>query len=529
MHKAKLFARRAFEHLNLALPLDLLLCSGGDDRLDLDSADRLNRYGCSQFPRPDVITFSSSTATSVSERGYRRAARAHDVYRAYMRQMGPETAFARMMEQTRQTLLSLLGLGGTGAEAILSASGTDCQLLAASLASLLLGKPAASIVVGCNESGSGATLAAGGKHFRSCTARGKSVAKGAAIDGVGPLEQIDIPFSRPDGRTYSVNDLDEAVLAAVSKTIGRGKKVILFAMETSKLGRRGPSDACLDEIQRHRSDAIQIIVDACQARLTPARIRRHLDRGFMVMLTGSKFFTGPPLSGALLVPQKSSRVLAAVANYPCGLNVYSNASEWPEPWQGARSFFPNGANLGLWLRWEAALEEIAAYDAIPASFRRGVMARFAAAIPDILGRSRAIELLPPNAEGDVDDGEFAHRTIFPFVIRKDRRCLTPEGCAAIYAALNRDVSRHLSACATPREREVAAQPCQLGQPVVLHGKNSDATAALRLNVGARMVSESWSDEREKVERNIAEYLRQAETVVQKIDLLLDCGLDAQQW
>lgn len=443
--------------------------------------------------------------------------------------MGSETAFAGMMEETRRALLSLLGLGGTGAEAILSASGTDCQLLAASLASLLLGAPTVSIVVGCNESGSGAALAAAGKHFRNCTAGGKAVAKGAAIDGLGPLAQIDIPFSRPDGRIYSMNDLDEAVLAAVSEMIGRGKKVILFAMETSKLGRRGPSDACLDEIQKCRSDAVQVVVDACQARLTTARIRRHLDRGFMVMLTGSKFFTGPPLSGALLVPQSSARRLAAVADYPRGLKAYSNASGWPESWRGARSFFPSGANLGLWLRWEAALEEIAAYYAIPASFRCGAMARFAVAIPEILRRSRSIELLPPNAEDDVGDGEFAHRTIFPFVIRRDGRCLTPEGSAAIYAALNRDVSGRLSARATPREWAVAAQPCQVGQPVVLRGENGGVTAALRLNVSARMVSESWSAEPEKVEQNIEQCLRQAETVVRKIDLLLDCGLDAQEW
>ena len=49
-----------------------LLASGGDARLLLDPITRLNDYGCRPFPRPEAFTFASSTATSISERGYRR-------------------------------------------------------------------------------------------------------------------------------------------------------------------------------------------------------------------------------------------------------------------------------------------------------------------------------------------------------------------------------------------------------------------------------------------------------------------------
>ena len=55
-------------------------------------------------------------------------------------------------------------------------------------------------------------------------------------------------------------------------------------------------------------DKVMIVIDACQARLGRARIRWYLERGFPVLLTGSKFFTGAPFSGALLVPEPRSSV-----------------------------------------------------------------------------------------------------------------------------------------------------------------------------------------------------------------------------
>jgi hypothetical protein len=51
---------------NLAKPTEYLLMSGGDLRLNIDEFELLNKYGCRPFPRPEALTFASSTATSVS-------------------------------------------------------------------------------------------------------------------------------------------------------------------------------------------------------------------------------------------------------------------------------------------------------------------------------------------------------------------------------------------------------------------------------------------------------------------------------
>ena len=51
------------------------LVAGGDSRLRVNPATQLSDYGCQAFPRP-ALSFASSTASSISERGYAAAAEA---------------------------------------------------------------------------------------------------------------------------------------------------------------------------------------------------------------------------------------------------------------------------------------------------------------------------------------------------------------------------------------------------------------------------------------------------------------------
>src|SRR5262249_5127911 len=53
--------------------LDAALISGSDPRLALDPSSRMNAYGTQPSPRPDEISLSSSTATTISPRGYAAA------------------------------------------------------------------------------------------------------------------------------------------------------------------------------------------------------------------------------------------------------------------------------------------------------------------------------------------------------------------------------------------------------------------------------------------------------------------------
>jgi hypothetical protein len=60
---------------------------------------------------------------------------------------------------------------------------------------------------------------------------------------------------------------------------------------------------------------MQIIVDGSQLRLDPKDIQNYLNKGYIV--TGSKYFTGPPYAGALLLPKGVSKLIHSVkVSYP---------------------------------------------------------------------------------------------------------------------------------------------------------------------------------------------------------------------
>ena len=106
---------------------------------------------------------------------------------------------------------------------------------------------------------------------------------------------------------------------------------------------------------------LDVVVDACQMRVAPERVRACLEAGWMVLLTGSKFFGGPAFAGALLVPAGVAARAPELAPLPPGLAGYFTRPEWPGAWQRIAADLPERANLGLVLRWQAALWEMRAF------------------------------------------------------------------------------------------------------------------------------------------------------------------------
>src|SRR5277367_2318754 len=98
----------------LFAPLGTLLSRGGDDRLTLAVETGLNAYGCQPRPRTGVISFSSSTATSISHRAYLHARAVRERLIEEVTVKGLFDAFETRMEQVRRALLTYLDLTGSG-------------------------------------------------------------------------------------------------------------------------------------------------------------------------------------------------------------------------------------------------------------------------------------------------------------------------------------------------------------------------------------------------------------------------------
>ena len=483
----------------LFAPLDRLLSGGGDPRLTINPATGLNEYGCQPSPCPDTLSFSSSTATSISQRAYDRARNAREALMQSAIAVGIEAAFDARIEAMRDELRACLGLSRTKVDVVFSPSGTDSQLQALFLTRALFGPALTTIVVAADQTGSGTVNTARGYHFSAATATGSRVRKGEPIAGLAhSVDSIALRLFDEAGEARPQTASDCQVLDAVERSVAQGSKVLLQVMDSSKFGWRAPSERCLEEISARWPGRVQVVVDACQMRLGRARLRKYLDRGYMVLITGSKFFTGPPFSGALLVPSAFAADLDAATDIAPGLLEYNSRSDWPRNWPNLRSRFPIRSNFGQWLRWEAALEEIGAYYRVPDEFRMMALTTFGEGVERIIASSPSLRLLPPQqrpSDTFADDEELARRTIFSFVIRQGTGVLTLEDCRTLYRALARGAAGAAPADdAENAAKENAAKACLIGQPVAL-GCDANPAAALRISASARLVSEAWSSGR----------------------------------
>jgi hypothetical protein len=505
---------------DLFAPLDDLLVRGGDPRVTLDPVSRVNDYGCGPSPAPEIFCFASSTASPISERAHARAALAREELMRSSIELGFEEAYDARIEALRDMLRAHLRLSATDANVVFSPSGTDSQLHALFLARALLGEKVTTIVVGSDQTGSGTVHTARGRHFSARTANGKAVDKDAAIAGLSG-ESIALPLYDGTSDIKPRTDIDAAIVAAVETAITGGAAVLLQIMDSSKLGWRAPGETCLDEVVRKWPGRVQVVVDACQMRLGRRRMQAYLDRGYMVLVTGSKYFGGPAFSGALLVPTSLlptslSRLLDDATVAP-GLLDYASRSDWPKGWTSLRARFRSRLNFGQWLRWEAALAEMGAYDRLPDAFRARAVRELSAGLKSLITLSPSLRLIEPEPSC-ADDEEFSVPTIFPFTLHDRSGPLSAADGRKLHRALMQDLHESLADGAA--DRDVAACRCLIGQPVALQTGGDEPIAALRLCVGARHVIDAWSADAAVAEQNLLLELDRAAHVVAKIEWLL---------
>ena len=289
-------------------------------------------------------------------------------------------------------------------------------------------------------------------------------------------------------------------------------------MDCSKLGWRAPGEACLDEIARRWPDKVLVVVDACQMRLGRRRMRNCLDRGYLVLITGSKYFGGPA-SGALWFRRgfrdrstagpegfartsrlcRSKRLAAPVGQL--AIAVREPAELRPVAALGSRARGDQGLLPGAGWVSCAGAEGIGSGNPKP---------------------DHAVAVASParvrTKADDADDEEFAAATIFPFMMKRHGSPLSVEACRAVHRALTHEISE--MAVGGEADRQIAARRCLVGQPVRIQRRGRGPTAVLRLCVGARLVTETWSAEAGVAPKNLQREFDRVAEVVAKIGLLL---------
>lgn len=509
----------------LAAPLECLLASGGDTRIATNAETGRNAYGSSLRPIAGEISFSSSTASSISAHAYlaAEAARQRMIAGALAGQL--EMTYRAELTGIRAAIAAATGAETLpGTEIVLAASGTDAALIATGIAALR-DRPIVSIVMSAEETGSGVPQAAAGRHFSTQTALDARVRPGEPIEGLTrhAITLRTIPLRTADGRPRPAAAIDADVAAAIDAARTQGAQVVLHVLEGSKTGMTAPSPDFVKARIAAQPDGLDVVVDACQMRLGRTAMRAWLEAGAIVQVTGSKFFGGPPFSGALVLPPASVHRLRAHARLPQGLGLYSSRYDWPETLAEAVSPLSATENLGLLLRWAAAAHEMQRYAAIPDDEARGLLERFAADVTGLIEARPELRLCEaPLAQPD-DTADPEPRTIIPFVVL-DRWAggtvpLPLDRAKLLHQWLARDAASLLPATASREERVLASRVCLIGQPVSIPQSGGKPAGALRLCSSARLVAEIWAAGADGREDHYRARLSEVTTVLDKIALI----------
>lgn len=513
--------------LRAALPTDLLLAEGGDDRQHVDWDTGTNSYGIATRPNPWCSSFGSCTASSPTFRAF-NAARdlRHRLIQAAIDDRLHDEAELEA-ETTRTTILAALGVGpDQDVEVVLTPSGTDAELLA--LAVSLVDAPSVhSVLVGPVEVGRGSAPAARGRHFTASLPSGGRAQPGAAVEGF-PVDRVtvaEVPVRHDDGRTRAPAEVEADVRREIDRSSGR---VLVHVVEGSKTGIRLPRAAVVTEWQRDVGPQLDVVVDAAQMRIDQATVGAHLAEGRMIFVTGSKFFGGPPFSGALLLPPALARRVRNAAGLPSGLGGFISRTDVPPSLPTLRATARPGANFGLLARWAAALDEMRSFHNASPQIRDEVLRVLAGEVRTTLASAPHVEVVESPYTGAVSDD---HRglddlpTIFTFLVRHPSgRLLDLDEVGAAHRLLRRDLSPFLDARDAPA---LATRTFHLGQPVKVVRDGERWTAGLRFALGAPTISQivfdhtrgpHWSDRIRREVSEIDEALAKLALITQRIDL-----------
>jgi hypothetical protein len=264
---------------------------------------------------------------------------------------------------------------------ILFPSGSDAEFLPLIMA-LIRAKGQGvvySYVTAAGEVGSGTPNASGGKHFSALAPKGHKQENNGLLSGLeGEKERIKVVQFKGRGKNGLVNFQEQVLYDDIRSKLGDSENVVvLHIVLGSKTGLVYPSLETVEKLHNEFGDRIVVVVDACQLRCKLHAVAQYTSRGYITLVTGSKFYSGPPFSGAVvlsnamaleieshLMAVKDDGVTCAIPigilDYITPYDVSLNMPLLREYLQLEKPWF----NIGAVLRWNVGLSVIESYAAI---------------------------------------------------------------------------------------------------------------------------------------------------------------------
>ena len=319
--------------------------------------------------------------------------------------------------------------------------------------------------------------------------------------------------------------IDGEVERTVALAAAKGARCLLRVLDSSKTGAGAPSIAAVDHLCEKYGDTVTVLVDACQMRCDRAAIRAYAGRGWLVQVTGSKFFGGVPFAGALLVPRLETGATRSCAPVAEGLADYAGSFEWPETWPSARAALPQACNVGLLLRWTSALESAGRLATVDQEDWLACARNLERRLSHVIEGSPGLSLLHTPVFDRTDLGMPDRWSDLPTILAftiEDPATGAPldlQALKQVHRLLMKDLSDRICAAGRSHNRDVMARPCHLGQPVQVNGGNAGNRAVLRLCISARTIAEAMGEGR--CDERIGAIVEHAGIALQKLRLIVD--------
>eukprot|EP00736_Rhodelphis_marinus_P008168 Rmarinus@m.27725 len=502
-----------------------LLQEGGDDRSVLNEHG-VNKYYTSVVPDSNILHRGTCTSSTPTPAGFAAACN------VLAKLKDGSLKHVDLMNLIRSGLSSVFQLQSVPSEVVLTPSGSDAELIpllcavhrAIRLAPSSGVRPTVVSLVTCaGEVGSGTANAAGGEHFSKVAPSGRAGAAfpGGQLEGYTELADVKVKQLKPREPKSGepVVDYDKLVSQHVEDVLKATPHavVVVHSVEGSKTGLCLPSRAAVKSLCEKHGDHILVVADLCQMRSTPESVCDWLRMNASILVTGSKFFNGPPFSGAVIIPKpmcdelcRNLALPSDIAAVPAGLVDYVSQADVPDSLAPLKESLEDWENRGLALRWTAAMCEMLDFasvaadhpDALPKAANDWVVA-----VRGLIGETAGLTVV-----GDTDSGVSvrvgAINTVVSFTVEHNGRLLAVDELKKVHKWMWMDVSRLLPASATEEEKRTGGLRATIGQPVAYKD-----IGVLRVCVGAPMLADLVRHD------DLAGYLATDRLILNKLALL----------
>lgn len=320
------------------------ITSGGDERIEL-KANGMNKYFVNPLQSESIFNRGSCTCSTLS-------ADVRPQVEALFEQFNQGADFDAMRENQRRRIRTpFVDNGSQKFDIFFAPSGSDLCFYPLLFARLMdPSRPIMNLVTCPEELGTGSVLANRGMFFSEKTQL-KAVTKGKQINRSLVIDYRSFPSRDLEGK---IIDHKKELYEAIER-YHHSHNILVNLVIGSKSG----IENNLSIIEDGPRD-VTWIVDLCQMRAVPKLLLRLIELNCLVMITGSKFYQSPPFCGALIAPEFFGTRLREMKPDPHILEGFTDIYtkyDIPPSFESLRSAFGDLKNIGLTLRWEAAICE----------------------------------------------------------------------------------------------------------------------------------------------------------------------------